>query len=297
MSEIKIKTSAIQILWFFCLRWLNRLLVFLSLRRSRRFWGIVYDSISKQPLDPVIVKLLYAESGEPIQTCVTDLAGRYGFLARPGKFKIFVKKSNYSFPSEKVFSDHDGIFTDIYRGEFFELRDESEVVGPNIPMDPIKPDWNQQAKLKVINTSPYLMLFLKKFVRALFWFGFLLVTIYCLKSILSDNRLLAWSWPKLFFLVYAFLIFINAVLPDPRLWGQIKNRRGAGLEGLFLELSNPRLAGITLAKSQSQEGGRFLLRANPGHYVLTIVSANARGSLPVRISAEGVINLNLKVDF
>ena len=78
---------------------LNRLLVALSLKNSRQYWGIVYDSVNKQPLDPAIVKLLYVD-GREVETCVTDMAGRYGFLARPGKFKIFTKKSNYLFPSQ-----------------------------------------------------------------------------------------------------------------------------------------------------------------------------------------------------
>jgi hypothetical protein len=31
----------------------NRFLVFIQLKKPKEFWGIVYDSISKQPLDPV----------------------------------------------------------------------------------------------------------------------------------------------------------------------------------------------------------------------------------------------------
>ena len=154
-----------------CLRVLNNFLVFFSLRKTEQFWGIVYDSVSKQPLDPVIVKLLYTD-GREVETCVTDLGGRYGFLAKPGKFKIYARKTNYVFPSKYANGNDDGIYENLYHGEFFVLDKDSEVVGPNIPMDPIKFDWNQKAKLGVINNKPYLKLFFKRLIAIFFWFGF-----------------------------------------------------------------------------------------------------------------------------
>src|SRR3989344_7186884 len=87
---------------------LNSFLVFFQLREKRRFWGVVYDSVSKQPLDPVKVSLIYVDTGVVESSGITDLEGRYGFLARPGKFKIFAQRSNYIFPSQKIKGDSDG---------------------------------------------------------------------------------------------------------------------------------------------------------------------------------------------
>jgi len=150
----------------------NSILNFFSLRRSKRFWGIVYDSVSKQPLDPVIVKLLYTD-GREIETCVTDLSGAYGFLAQPGKFKIHVRKTNYSFPSLYAPGSNDGIYQNIYHGEFFTLYDDSEVLAPNIPMDPQNFDWNQQAKKKLVSAYPNLKLLFKRLMALVFWFALL----------------------------------------------------------------------------------------------------------------------------
>jgi hypothetical protein len=73
---------------------LNRVLLFFGLRQMQNYWGIVYDSVSKQPLDPAVVKLIDAKTGKVISTCITNLKGRYGFLTAPGKYKILVKKTN-----------------------------------------------------------------------------------------------------------------------------------------------------------------------------------------------------------
>ncbi len=296
MENLKIKKSYIHIFKLFILRGLNYLLTFLSLRKTRKFWGVVYDSASKQPLDPVIVKLLYAQSGEPVQTCVTDLAGCYGFLAEPGKFKIFAKKSNYIFPSKRVTGNNDGIFTDVYKGEFFELYNESEVVGPNIPMDAIKPDWNQQAKLKILNNYPFLKLFFRRLVSVFFWFGFLLCLVFVLNDFYVSYNFKISGWPQYLLLSYLGLLVLNSTVPEIRLWGKVIDSSNKKLlSKVALELSNPQIETVILAKTESQEDGRFLLRANPGKYILRISYKNASAKIPVRVHSEGVVNLDIKV--
>src|SRR3989338_2240299 len=104
---------------------LNPFLVFFQLREKREFWGVVYDSVSKQPLDPVKVSLVYADTGKLEGACITDLEGRYGFLARPGKFKILVQRTNYAFPSKNASGDKDGIYTHLYHGEFFRSEEHT----------------------------------------------------------------------------------------------------------------------------------------------------------------------------
>jgi hypothetical protein len=295
MTEIKIKKKAISAFWSEVAWRSNSLLTFLSLRNSRKFWGVVYDSVSKQPLDPVIVKLVYAQSGEPVQTCVTDLAGRYGFLAQPGKFKIFAKKSNYLFPSVKILAKDDGIFTDVYRGEFFELFSESEVVGPNIPMDPLTQDWNQAAKLKVLNTFPYLKLFFKKFVKTFFWFGFILTLIFVFKDFYETLWFQSFGPAEKVFLAYVLLLLLDYFLPQVRLWGRIVDQHNRPLSKVSLEVVNPLISSIVFAKYQTAEDGRFLLRANPGKYILRCHYKGSLVDTHISVGKIGVINSTFKL--
>jgi hypothetical protein len=275
---------------------INRILAFFSLRKTKQFWGIVYDSVTKQPLDPVIVKLLYAD-GREIETCVTDLSGRYGFLASPGKFKIFARKTNYVFPSKYAAAAEDGIYENLYHGEFFELFGEYEVVAPNIPMDPGSFDWNQKAKQLVIKTHPYFKLLVKRLIAVVFWFGFLMCAV------------MIWRlYPRVPYYLYAvaavyILLFIFAgIIPEARLWGRlIFKNGGVDMSNWVLELNNPRFPGINFGRATSREDGKFLLRANKGKYRLNITKKLEDGQkvvlghLDVKIGENGVLNAGIIV--
>ncbi len=52
-------------------------------KRRKRPWGTVYDSVTKQPLDPVYVTLFGADKKE-VTTSITDIDGRYGFFVPAG---------------------------------------------------------------------------------------------------------------------------------------------------------------------------------------------------------------------
>ena len=126
-------------LWSFLMGWLG------FQKRTRR-WGTIYDSITKQPLDPVHVSLIDAE-GATVGTQITDLDGRYGFLVEPGHYMLRPEKTNYVFPSVRLGRvTKDEIYSDIYFGNYFEIKSEGEVIAKNIPMDPTNFDWNEVAK-------------------------------------------------------------------------------------------------------------------------------------------------------
>ncbi len=268
---------------------LNRFLMFLGVRRQGERWGIVYDSVSKEPLDPVIVWLVDAKTGKLTQTSVTDLSGRYNFLAYPGKFKILVRKSNYNFPSALSAGDHDEIYRNLYHGEFFELSGDSDVIPFNIPMDPARDDWNQTAKKPLMSFSPYAENLLDHLASVLFWFVLALA-------------LVAWYF-RPSSIVYGFLIFYAAVfvlalfLPRPRWWGRVWFKKtGNPASGDVLELSYAKMPEVIVAKANIYEDGKFFLRLDPGKYILEIKNYPPEGGAAVlyrrtlRVGLEQVVN-------
>ena len=131
---------------FVFLRIWSFILILFGLKKKSRPWGTVYDSVTKQPLDPAYVVLQDLEGNE-IATSITDLDGRYGFLVPPGKYKILANKTNYIFPSTKLAGKtNDELYVDLYFGGEIEIKEGEEVIAKNIPMDPIKFDWNEFAK-------------------------------------------------------------------------------------------------------------------------------------------------------
>jgi len=128
------------------LRLFGLLLTALGLKKRFLPWGTVYDSVTKQPLDPAYVVLKNVKTGESF-SAITDLDGRYGFLVQPGVYQISVRKTNYRFPSKKLSNViGDEIYPDLYFGQDIEIKKYGQAIVKNIPLDPIGFDWNEFTK-------------------------------------------------------------------------------------------------------------------------------------------------------
>ncbi len=107
-------------------------------RRKRQQWGVIYNSLTKQPIDLAIVRLLDAKTKQVLQTRVTDRFGRYFFFTKQGEYLLEVVKPGYSFPSLFLKSEkEDAEYLDIHHGELVRLDKESQIFA-NIPVDPIE---------------------------------------------------------------------------------------------------------------------------------------------------------------
>jgi hypothetical protein len=147
-----------------------------SLKRKNRSWGTVYDSVTKQPIDPAYVSLKDL-SGKEISSSITDLDGRYGFLVGPGKYILEAKKTNYSYPSTRLLGKlSDEMYNNLYFGGEIEVLEGGLVINKNIPLDPLRFDWNEFAKGKNKLMSFYSKreLILKKISDVLFEIGFII---------------------------------------------------------------------------------------------------------------------------
>ncbi len=107
-------------------------------RRRREKWGLVYNALTKQPVDLAVVRLLDAKTNQVRQTRITDAQGRFAFLATPGSYKIQVVKPGFTFPTSVLASEKmDVDLVDLYHGEAIEAQ-ASVTLTPNVPIDPIE---------------------------------------------------------------------------------------------------------------------------------------------------------------
>ncbi|MDD5726404.1 MAG: hypothetical protein PHC53_03280 [Patescibacteria group bacterium] len=107
-------------------------------RRKRKRWGIIYNSLSKQPVEFAVVRLIHYESRLIVQTRVTDKNGRYVFYPKPGNYLLEISKPGFAFPTQYLADQKvDGDYTDLYHGEMIALED-SDPIALNVPMDPVK---------------------------------------------------------------------------------------------------------------------------------------------------------------
>ena len=102
---------------------------------KRKKWGVVYNAMSKMPVDLSIVRLVRADNKLTVQTKVTDKYGRFAFIPRDGTYLLQVVKPGYSFPTQTVTMTEDAGYTEIYHGEQIVTPPVRMIVN-NIPLDP-----------------------------------------------------------------------------------------------------------------------------------------------------------------
>ncbi|MDX9893438.1 MAG: polymorphic toxin-type HINT domain-containing protein [Patescibacteria group bacterium] len=106
-------------------------------RKKRRKWGVVYNALTKQPVDLAIVRLYNKENGRLIQSRVTDKQGRYSFLTEPGRYYLTVTKPKFDFPTQYLKDvKEDVTYLDVYHGEVVEVTTARADITVNIPIDP-----------------------------------------------------------------------------------------------------------------------------------------------------------------
>jgi hypothetical protein len=108
-------------------------------RRKKKKWGIVYNTLTKQPIDLVIVRLLHAETRLVVQSKVTDKLGRYSFIVKPGTYLIDVVKPGYVYPTQYVKGKTEDVdYLDLYHAAPITFK-EGGIIAKNIPIDPVEP--------------------------------------------------------------------------------------------------------------------------------------------------------------
>ncbi|MFA5186300.1 MAG: fibronectin type III domain-containing protein [Patescibacteria group bacterium] len=140
LLAVTIANSASAISFFNLLAYLQYLFtqpILLFGRRKKKKWGVIFNSLTKQPIDLAIVRLIHFESKLVMQTVVTDKFGRYRFLVQKGNYLLEVVKPGYVFPTTYLTDKKEDVdYLDLYHGEKLENESDS-VVASNIPLDPI----------------------------------------------------------------------------------------------------------------------------------------------------------------
>jgi len=272
-SAIFVNPFSFSNLFFTLLRLWSLFLTLIGLKKRHKPWGTVYDSITKQPLDPAYV-FLQDIKGEIISDSITDLDGRYGFLVKPGNYKIVANKTNYTFPSKKLEGkDEDGIYDRLYFGETLDIENEEEVIAKNIPMDPIGFDWNEFAKREKNKMKFYSGIdrfFSNKIVDLFFFFGFFVAVIAYFFAPHPYNLIILFS--------YIFLFILRKIGLKPKAGGYVMEKdTGFPLSFAVIKIFLPDIDKEILRRVASKTGKYFCL-VPPGVYYVKVEKKNDDGS-------------------
>jgi hypothetical protein len=249
------------------LGWWNIPAAFMSLiRRKRTPWGVVYDSKTKEPLDPVVITLI-SQSGQHFQT-ISDIYGRYEFLVEPGTYILTAKKSHYKFPSTTII-DHDDVYENVYHGQSITVDSDNAILF-NIPMDQVEGDWNQNEKRKMGMSRWHLSYAFILMGQSLFWLGLLwsLLAVYISPSVLNS----------LLVCFYAAMLIVRNMFRLRQPWGTIK-KKGRPLEGAIVRLINPAFPQVRRAPVVTKASGRYTFLVDRGEYQLSVEERQSDGTI------------------
>lgn len=105
-------------------------------RRKRKAFGVVYNAITKMPIDLATVRLYELTTNRLVTSMVTDIHGRYLFVTNPGEYRIVVAKQGLVFPSIYLEgAKDDGAYLDVYTGQSIQVTQRDATIAANIPMD------------------------------------------------------------------------------------------------------------------------------------------------------------------
>jgi hypothetical protein len=278
------------------LRLLGLLLTALGLRKKVAKWGVVYDSVTKQPIDPAYVVLKNVQ-GKNVASAITDLDGRFGFLVEPGVYQIKASKSNYVFPSQKLAGKtSDELYDNLYFGENINITKSGEIIAKNIPLDPIKFDWNEFTKKskKLMRFYSKWDVILKKIYNLLFALGFVVAIG---AFVLSPH-----TYNTVIMILYVLMLLPRFFGIKPRTYGYIVEKAtGVPLSFPIIRVMIPEINKEILSRSADRYGKYYCL-VPPGKYYVKIEKKNDDGSYTLaytseilNVSKKGIINEKFKI--
>ncbi len=272
------------------------LLLAFGIKRRARPWGVVYDSITKQPIDPVYVTLKNIQTGKT-QSAITDIDGRYGFLAEPGIYAVVASKTNYAFPSQKLAGKvKDELYDNLYFGGQIEIKKEGGVIIKNIPLDPLKFDWNEFAKKDKVLMKFYSRwdLSLRRISDAFFIVGFIVAIVVFFVAPYPYNTIVLG--------LYLFLLLLRVLGIKPKPLGYVTDAAtGLPLSFAIIRVMLPD-SNIEISHRVTDKYGRYYCLIPKGSYYVKIESKNSDGSYSlvyispiVDASKSGIIKKVFKI--
>lgn len=258
------------------------MLLTIALYRRKRPWGVVYDSQTKEPLDPAYVSVVDVESGKEVYNQITDIDGRYGFFLKKGMYQIIVNKTNYLFPSKLLAGQmRDSIYENLYFGETFSVTGEEKVITLNVPMDRLATDWNQDEKRKK-NLLHYFTrnhALLDALFNLLFIAGFI-------TSIIITFISPFW-WNILMLALYVVIVIMQSFGFGPIKTGRV-TMSGTPLAHAIVRVFSA-AANHEIAHRVTDEEGRYYVLVPRSDVYVTIETKNPDGTL-TKVYTSGVFN-------
>jgi hypothetical protein len=239
----------------------NSLFLFLGVKRKDSEYGLVYDSVTKEPLNRAILRI-YDESNTLVKTEVTDVYGVFYLDLKKGKYRIDVSAKNYGYPSKLITGETDGIYENIYRGERF-IYDTESAADFSIPVDPIDRNSVEYSKVVFENKVSSLLIYLQ---RLLLIFGLT----FALISYIGNQS----TFNLVILLLYTIFLVVTLILINRRRgkFGIVYDIANYPKEGVRIGLRETEFDRIS-AERITNENGKYRFVVPGGEYLLEVLDS------------------------
>lgn len=252
----------------YLLRLFSAMLSFVGLGRKKRNCGLVYDSVTKEPLGNAIVRI-YGIDNTLIATEVTNTFGIFETFIESGKYKIKVQAVGYKFPSSLILGNQDFPYNNIYVGDDF-YYDQNSSVSYSIPVDPVNQSKLEYAEA-IVKTK--LVQWVSLLLNIVMGVGLVFSIISYIK--LSNNYNLA------LLIVYITLTLLSLIIrkQEKYRFGRVMNLDGTVVGGVQIGLMDTEFNTL-FAKRISSANGKYRFIVPKGEYSIVSLDPEYQISVP-----------------
>ncbi|MEK9157270.1 MAG: carboxypeptidase-like regulatory domain-containing protein, partial [Patescibacteria group bacterium] len=108
-------------------------------RKKYQKVGVVYHSVTKVPLDLVMVRAYNVQTNRLVKTVVSNEKGEFFLrISEEGTYRLQAVKQGFIFPSTYLGDvKEDGLYVDVYAGQDIVLTKDAEPLTVSLPLDPV----------------------------------------------------------------------------------------------------------------------------------------------------------------
>lgn len=258
-------------------------------RRKRKKYGVVYNSLTKQPVDLAIVRLYKRENNQLVQSKVTDKQGRYSFLVEPGNYYMTVTKPKFDFPTNYLQDKKEDVkFLDLYHGEPVTVTEDGAVITANIPVDP------------KVQEKPVGKVIFQHYLRKVqYVISFSAVPLATISVIISPST---FTIALLGFHIFLFILFRRlGYQKPPKSWGIIYDKNSKKPVGRAIARIYDKQYNKLLETRVTDDKGRYSFLVNDNIYYVTVDKMGYKEFKTddidlVNKSGEGVVSKDIGLD-
>lgn len=227
-------------------------------KKGQESWGVVYDSLNKQPVAGAVIKIYTQFSGRLKDIKYTNKNGEFALLVPSGTYRMIAIKAGYKFPSSIVITKRDGKYVDVYRGDYFDVKtaqnSKKAPINVSVPMDAVGFSFYEAVYAGSVSFGKRFLTIIR---YPLMLFGLILSGYLAIKY----NNLLQYLVLALYIVTIGF--DIKSFFKQKN-YGRILDQAGKALDRVIVRALSK--TGKIKATAVTGDDGRFAFNLNPGEY-------------------------------